>query len=119
MKLIEGVSDYVKLKKLKRLKKRFERENRLKLDEYEYFGLHHDDSTPPEYAMTVNDYFIDIRTIETQKLRDLAEKWNIELNKNWLDMYYNKKGEQLHLLTDEAVTIRSYAAIIKGSNRVD
>ena len=105
MKLIKSVSDRIRVIRLKREKRLFEKENRIILDEYEYFDMHHDDSTPPEAAMVVSGYSHDIRRVETEKLRRLAEKWGIELKNNWLQMVYSKKGEQLHLLSDEAVNI--------------
>lgn len=105
MELTKPISNYIRIKRLQRAKKKFEIANRLMLDEIQYFDMHNEDSTPPEIEMVFRRYWRDIRIIETEKLRRLAEKWNIELKKDWIGMMYSEKGEQLHLLSDEAITI--------------
>jgi hypothetical protein len=106
MKLINTISDYVRLRKLKRTKKRFEKDNRITLDEIEFFDEYDVDSIGPRerIAHKLWGFEDEIRAIETGQLRHLAEKWNIKLKKQWLDLRYTGEGKQLHLLTDEGVT---------------
>lgn len=112
------IRDYIRLQSLKRQRKRFEKANQREIDEYEYFEMHQDRSTPPETIMVVYKYANEIRALETKFLRRSAEKWKIELRKEWFDMAYSSKGEQLHLFTDKAVaTIKDAIRARKKENR--
>ena len=40
-----------------------------------------------------------------ERLRRLANKWGIKIEKNWVELAFSREGRQLHMLTDEAVDI--------------
>ena len=54
MRLIEDVSNYIELKRLKRIKSRFERKNRITLDEVEFFDRFDIDKTGEEKLSPLN-----------------------------------------------------------------
>lgn len=102
MRFYKDISNRVKLIRLKRAKRLFERENRQKIDSLEFVGWDVDEDYPPELEVLGN-YSQDINLIETEKLRRLAEKWNIEIRRDWIELRYNPKGEELYTLSDTAV----------------
>src|ERR1044072_9188645 len=98
MPIIKQIADSIKVRKLRRAKRTYEWENRQKLDEIQLFDIQ-EDTWPPELDV-VNTYANEIRAIETGKLRRLAEKWNIEIKKDWLEITYSREGDLTPLLTD-------------------
>lgn len=99
------ILDYIRLQNLKHKRRRFERKNRLTLDEVEFFDRYDIDSTG-ERETTADIYWAytnEIRALETEKLRRLADRWDIKIKKTWIDLACSSEGKPVHMLTDEAV----------------
>lgn len=91
----------LKLRKLRKARTEFERANRYKLD---YLRLSDPESSiPPELQMQAWQHEVAIRIVESEKLRELALKWNIEIKKSWLDLRCTEGGEFITPLTDEGI----------------
>ncbi len=89
-----------KLKKLQKARLEFERDNRLQLDLHHLTGSPGD---PPEVQLESWDYERAVKIAESEKLRDLALKWNIDIQTDWIMMVYDKEGEFVTHLSDKGL----------------
>ncbi len=118
MKLIEPLVDRVKTKKLKRAQRAFHLETQKDWDRLEYFE-EDTDKFPCYLEGRSGYYWREIAILETKRLRPLADKWGIRLEKNWLEVIYNDHRQEFFILSDEAREAITAQVKVKRRENID